>query len=119
MNRFARMATLALLIAATSLLAWAGVKVAGGQYKVEDSNGVKIGNAGVSADGGVIGYVDDPNTSHPPDQNAVWNWNASLGMYVDEDGYRVEFTVIGGGAGYLWAKRDSGGNIVDAGTMYK
>lgn len=72
----------------------------------------------VSADGAVIGYVDNPDTSHPPDQNAVYNWNSSLGAYVDEEGYRVYFTPIGGGAGYLWEKRDAGGNLVDVGTMY-
>ena len=104
-------------VALLGAIALAGVKVAAGQYTVYDDHAVQIGKAGAVSGGDTIGYVDDPNQNHPPNTNAVYNWDASLGTYSDGNGYHVEFTVIGGGAGYLWVKRDSDNHIVDAGTM--
>jgi len=66
MKRIARSFLIAFALCAATALTWAGAKVAAGQYNVEDANAGKMGNAGVSADGAVIGYVDNPDTSHPP-----------------------------------------------------
>ncbi len=62
-----------------SIAAWAGLKVAAGNYEVADDKGKKIGNSSAINGGDTIGYVDDPNTSHPPDANAVYNWNSARG----------------------------------------
>ena len=79
-------------VALLGAIALAGVKVAAGQYTVYDDHAVQIGKAGAVSGGDTIGYVDDPNQNHPPNTNAVYNWDASLGTYSDGNGYHVEFT---------------------------
>lgn len=107
----ARCAVLSLITA----IAWAA-KPPNGTYNTFDQNGTNIGWTGVSNHRNDIGYIDNPNTSHPPDTNAVYNYNPNTGRYEDGNGYDVEFIALEAG-GYAWLKRDSGGNVVDSGTI--
>src|SRR5262245_14070725 len=96
--------------------ALAGVTPTNGNYKVYDQAGTQIGNATVSDSGAQIGYVDNPNTSHPPDTNGACQDYDGDGVYVDGNGYYVQFTALESG-GYVWQKRNAAGDVVDQGTM--
>lgn len=114
----------------TTSLAWyaaaqvsqpSGVQVASGTYVVEDGqNSINIGTSTVTS-GGRMGFVDNPKTSHPPDTNATYSWNASLGGYQClENPDHVVFCIPALGEGYVWRKRDvslPGSPVIDDGLL--
>jgi hypothetical protein len=90
-----------------------------GNYKVFDTQGNKIGNASVSDDGDDVGYVDNPNQNHPPNQDAVFHKDPETGNYGNDDPYWIVFDERAWG--YVWRKYglDENGDpqVVDSGTM--
>lgn len=107
----------AIAVGTAAFVCIAAVTPADGNYKVRNSGGVDIGNATVSGGGSLIAYVDNPNTSHPPDSDAVWTDDDGDTCYTEAGTTNVVKFKKGPGNGYTWIKKNAAGAIVDAGTL--